>query len=400
MAKPCSFVLSLLTLPCAVALGQQPTAIDPYTRGDAAAMTAAGYESFGPFAFGTNHDSREVQAMLPDEPLVWLETAHFRIGCAAAASEVGKDKVWAPQLRQRLAALGQRLPNLDAKAPRLDRWLRAHLIADAAERVYADVLLELSRADADFPAHPGHEARLGEGFLGAGPFLGMPQKFTILVLQRPASLAAYTAAHHSWATSAPTRFFDHRFGCAFVGLAAAGALNGDEALLTHLQFHIAHNLYSGYRSYGHNLPAWLVNGLAHWQSRKVSVRVPVYDLRTGPGSSEKDFLAWSKRWPTMLEKDRFEPLPTFVRRMDIGGYSMDDHLQCWAFVDFLMAARRDELRLFLERMKDPFHERLRFPTDAELFARQDQAMQLAFGTDAAGLQDAWRSYRPTRVATR
>ncbi len=390
--------LPLILIPAINAQG--PGGADPYTGADEQAMAGAGYVSFGPFPFGTNHDSEDVQELLPDEPLRWLETAHFRIGCALPASEVGKDKVWATQLRGQLQQLSRTVPGVDLKVTQLDPWLRVHLIAALAEGLYAEVSRELDRSDADFPAAPGHEAGLGEQFLGLGPFLGLPHKFTILIVQRPASLAKYTAAHHSWATTVPTRHHDHRFGNAFFGVAANGALAGDEALQTHVAFHVAHNLYTSYRSYGHNLPAWLVNGLAHRQSRKVSTRVPVYDLREGPGSSERDFLTWSRRWTTMLKRNEFEPLPTFVRRMDIDGFSMDDHLQCWALVDFLMAARRDETRQFVERMKDPFHERLRFPTDDELFTRQEVAMRTAFGTDAAGLEVAWRRYRPTQVASR
>ncbi len=392
-----------VVLPAQQRAPQMPPPVDPYTQAGPAAMAAAGYVSFGPFPFGNNHDSAEIDALLPHEPLLWIETAHFRIGCALAPREVGKDKAWVGKLRAELEQLAQRLPRIDPDAKRLDGWLRAHLVAQRAEQVYADVLRRLGRSTADFEAPTGHDPRAPRAFRGFGPYLGLPQKFTVLLVQRSASLAKYTAAHHGWANRRPTRFHDHKFGCAFFGAAEesdGGLLADDEALRTHLTFHVAHNLYTSYRSYGHNLPAWIVNGLAHGHARQVSTRFPVYALGHGPGSAPKDYLAWSERWPQMLKNGQFEALPTFVERMDVDAYSMDDHLQCWALVDWLMAARRSETMLFFERMKDPFHERLRFPTDGELFLRQREAMREAFGTDAAGLEAAWRTYRPTKVASR
>ncbi len=380
-----------------------PAAVDPFTRGDEAALAAAGYASFGPFAFGTNHTSADISLLLADEPLLWIETAHFRIGTALPAIVVGGDKAWQLKLQGELERLGKRLPNVPLAPRQLDPWLRAHLIAQRAEEVYSDVLTNLHREASDFPAAPGHEPADAAKFLGLGPFLGLPQKFTLLLVQKSSSLAKYTAAHHSWATSNPTRFHDHRFGCAFFGAAIesnGGLLQNDEALRTHLTFHTAHNLYTSYRSYGHNLPTWLVTGLAHWHARLVSQRFPIYDLRTGPGGDPKLYLQWEKRWPVMLKARTFEPLASFVERMDVNGFSMDDHLQCWALVDWLLLTRRDATMQFLHRMKDPFHERLRFPTDGELFARQRTAMRESFGTDVVGLEQQWRKNPGTRVAQR
>lgn len=401
-----------LVLAAAIALplntSQRPapaasSASDPFTRGDEAALAAAGYASFGPFAFGTNHTSADVVELLPDEPLLWIETAHFRIGSALPPIAVAGDKAWQLRLQGELERLGKRLPNVPLAPRQLDSWLRAHLIAQRVEEVYSEVLANLPADGADFPAAPGHEPGDPSRFLGLGPFLGLPQKYTILLVQKSASLAKYTAAHHSWATTNPTRFHDHRFGCAFFGAAlesSNGLLQNDEALRTHLTFHTAHNLYTSYRSYSHNLPTWLVTGLAHWHARIVSQRFPIYDLRTGPGGDPKLYLQWERRWPVMLKARTFEPLASFVERMDVNGFSMDDHLQCWAFVDWLLLTRREATIQFLHRMKDPFHERLRFPTEDELFARQRIVMQQSFGTDAAGLEQQWRKSPGTRVAQR
>lgn len=365
-------------------------------------MAAAGYVSFGPFPFGTNHTTDEIEKLLPGEPLLWIETAHFRIGCALPATTVTGNKAWLPKLTAELRRLAARLPDVRPDSTHLDPWLRAHLVAQRAEDTWAEVLADLGRTDADFPPVPGHEPRDAQRFLGLGPYLGMPQKFTILLLRKATNLANYTAAHHGWATKEPTRYYDHRFGCVFFGAAeesSHGVLRHDEALHTHLAFHVAHNLYTSYRSYGHNLPAWLITGLAHRHARHVSTRFPIYDLRAGPGSDPDLYPRWEKRWQGMLKDRAFAPLPDFVERLDVDTFTMADHLQCWALVDWLMTTRGASTMAFLHRMKDPFHERLRFPTDAELLARQRHDMQQAFGVDAAGLEELWRKEAGTRVAS-
>lgn len=379
-----------------------PATVDPFTLGDAAAMHRAGYVSFGPFAFGTNHDSTDVQNLLPDERICWIETAHFRIGASLSAWKVAGDKATLAKLRQELQQLGERLPGVRADARELEPWLRAHLVAQRCERVYAEVCAVLGVRDADFPPAPGHDPKQGAKFMGLGPYLGMAEKYTVLLVRESPSLGRYTAAHHGWATIEPARFFDHRFGTAFFGAAEAssfGLLRDDVALHTHLGFHIAWLLYTSYRAYGHDLPVWIPVGLAQRHARRVSTSIPVYDLEPGaPG--RKRYEQWGKRWPGLLRARAFEPLPVFLERMDVDSFSMDQHLEAWALVEYLLDEQHDAFVRFLDAMKDPFCERLRFPTREELFARQQAALRAAFGTDAAGLEERWRRLPVSKTARR
>ena len=58
--------------------------IDPYTKNDPKLMAKLGYVSYGPFPFGmrgSNHvTSDEISKHLGYVNLLWVETAHFRIG--------------------------------------------------------------------------------------------------------------------------------------------------------------------------------------------------------------------------------------------------------------------------------------------------------------------------------
>jgi hypothetical protein len=391
--------------PSQAALGLRTAgAVDSYTLGDPAAMEQAGCVSFGPFAFGDNHDNAMVANLLPDEPLLWLETAHFRIGAALAPLAVPeKDKAATTSLRAELQRLAQRLPGVRPDTNKLDPWLRVHLVAQRAEDVHAAICRQLGVTDTDFPPAPGNDPRDARTFRGIGPHFGMPEKFTILLVQKPTSLARYTAAFHGDATEKPTRFHDHKFGCAFFGAAeqgGGGLLQNDLALRAHLTYHTAHNLLTSYRSFSHQLPAWLINGLAWWHCRQASTRHPAFDLREGLYRDPSRYLLWDRLRTSQLANGDLQPLDRFLERMDLASFSMDDHLQSWALVDFLLATRADELARFVERMKDPFHARCRFPTQDELFGRQHEALREAFGTDATGLEAMWKRHAGVKIARR
>ena len=56
-------------------------------------MQAAGYISKGPFPWGDKHDSAQIEHVLGKEvKLLWLETAHFRIGCSLTPFKIPKDR--------------------------------------------------------------------------------------------------------------------------------------------------------------------------------------------------------------------------------------------------------------------------------------------------------------------
>lgn len=373
---------------------------DPHTGGLQAHLAAARYASLGPFPFGTNHDSADVQRLLPDERLCWIETRHFRIGCALPPVEVRGSREWRARLGGELQVLAARLPGIDPRTKRLDRWLRAHLVAQRAEQLYADVIALLDCSADSFPTDTGEPAQ-GPGFRGVGPYLGMRQKFTILLLARGSNQAAYTEAHHGFASTEPIRLQDARFGAlVFVAAGDCGAGIGDdeEALAALLTYHLAFNLYTGYRSFGHHLPAWLPHGLALWHGRAVSAAVPLVDVRND--ADRESWRRWDLRLATMRKDWSFRPLDDLFARIELSRLDADDALHCWALVQWLLAERRPAFVRLFERMKDPFHGRLRFPTQAELLERQAEALLHAFGVTAAQLEQQWRAGSSVAKGTR
>lgn len=383
--------LALSVAIAAATSGAQAPA-DPYARGEPAALARAGYVRQGAMPFASGHHSRDIEALLPGEQLLWIETAHFRIGCALPPVQVGAD----PRRRvvqAELAELARLLPHVDAKTRILDRWLRAHLIARRAERLYASVQSVLGCTDADFAVGGG----VGALALGDGPYLGQRQKFTMLLLERAASLGDYTAAYHGQATTGPKRFFDLPFGTAFFGATAAAdseMIGEEESTAVLVDYHLAHNLYTSYLGSRHTLPVWLADGLAHKHARAVSPRVPIFST-TAEVMALAPYSEWHQRWPALLREGQFEPLPAFCGRREEED-SARFHLQAWALTEWLVIERPKELAAFLRRLKEPFLLGDRFPSGTELAERQAAAMFAVFGTDAEGLEKAWRKSRLAR----
>ena len=334
--------------------------------------------------------------LLGTEPLIWIETAHFRLGCAVSPLALkGREdwsRDWIKKTRQELTELSKVLPGIKPKTKVLDPWLRAHLIARRLELLYAEVLDILGLADDWFPATPG-DARDPESFRGLGPYMGMKEKFTVLLLQKGASHARYTRAFHNNEIENPIRYHDIAMSCMYWGCSeetAEGLFRNDMALHSHITFNVAHNLYTCFRAYGHDLPPWLATGLGHWHSRRVSPRFPTYDRKHDDDTDMRSaFWEWDKRVKGLAKNEVFEPFEKLIDRDNAGAFGLEQHIHAWALVDFLLATRKAETARFLHLLKAPFHGRLRMPTDQELQIRQRDAFGEAYGVEIAELEQLW-----------
>src|SRR5438876_763901 len=54
--------------------------VDPYTKGESPALDKAGYFSFGPFPFAENIKTADIEEALGGQRILWVETAHFKLG--------------------------------------------------------------------------------------------------------------------------------------------------------------------------------------------------------------------------------------------------------------------------------------------------------------------------------
>ena len=81
-----------------------------------------------------------------------------------------------------------------------------------------------------------------------------------------------------------------------------------------------------------------------------------------------------------------------MARTEITEFGMEQHIQSWAFVDFLMTTRKAAAMQYLHEMKDPFHGFRRPPGAVEFRERSTACLTRSFGLDAAGLEQAWRTH--------
>lgn len=389
----CSFALIGLTVPV---VAQRRVPVDPYTGGDPAALQRAGYVSMGPFPFGLGHTTIGVEGLLGDEKLHWIETAHFRLGAAVSELSLKRaDKAWVQQVRGELERLKQRLPKVKKRPRTLDPWLRTHLIAQRLEECYAEVQRDLGVDDATFPTEPMDPAGDPEKFLGVGPYMGMAQKFSVLIVRRGSSLARYTRAYAGGETEEPFRYHSTGYGGLVFVIAeesSDGLMANDHALHTQLVYNVVVNLFNGYRSYGHDLPPWIVFGLAHRYSRRISPRYPAYERKIEGEEEDSPFWEWDERARGLLKFDAFAPVEQLMAIDKIGKFGMEEHIQAWFFVDFLMSEKRTETMRFLHAMKAPFHKQYKLPTHAELLDQQEQSLKQAFGASVGELEAEWRRW--------
>ncbi len=371
---------------------------DPYTKNEPALLAKAGYESLGPFAFGTGQTTAGIEELLGTEPLMWVETKHFRLGCSLPAVAMKGRENWRADWRKQVTAELKELraifPKLKKKPKQLDPWLRTHLYALRLEKIYREVSDVLGVEDSWFPTQP-RDVEVAEEYRGKGPFFGMEQKYTVLILRTGASHARYTRAYHGFEMAEPIRVHDAKHGSMYWGCSmetANGLFRIDHALHANLAFNISHNLYTSFRGFNHDLPAWLVTGLGHWHARQVTPRFPTYDRKDDKDHDPRSpFWQWDVRVQGLVKNKVFEAVAPFIDRFDAGKFGVEQHMQSWSLVDFLLKHKRPQMRTFLHHMKDPFHARRRLPTAQELLTRQREQLIKAFDCDVDSLDVAWRS---------
>jgi hypothetical protein len=384
-------LLTLILSP--LALAQQDGA-DPYTGGTRAGLAAAGYANLGPFRIGGYHGSADVDRLLLPTPVRWIETAHFKIGTTLGEYRVPQDREQRRKLEAELEVLGARLPAVDPKARVLDPWLRAHLIAQRCEEVYADFQRRLRVTDLDFPQRP-QDARRGTVFMGLGPYLGQQQKYAVLVFDQAHEVAAYSRAYLGEELRWPQR---HNLGLGrsllFVTSPELGGWLGDDtAMHVHLCYDVVHLLVDGYRGFGHETPVWFKTGLAQWYARRIDPRYPNFDRP--PEGPPKGSMLWN--WEPIVARlcrdGRARPMAEMAAFRDYRDFAFEDYVLAWSRVAFLVERFGDRgLRDFLFHLKEPPGPGPGTPDWDLVLATQETARTAAFGfADWESLDRAWQA---------
>lgn len=365
--------------------------IDPYTKNSRDKFERAGYVSFGPFRFGDDHTTAQVDASLAGVPLIWVETAHFKIGSGLPEYTIADDKAEKARLKSELEALEPRLPDVKVKLKKLDPWMRLHLLALRFETLYADFQRHFGLNASEFP-QPG--AGPGDGSMGRGPYLGMGGKFTVVVFASKSHLARYSAAYlgERLERSEHRRFpeSDAWFLATATELVPGGR-ESDTALACYLAAHLARNLAFGLRGGGGQVPFAVEQGLAHWFARRIDARYPVF-VGSDPTRLQGQSQAWPAEVRSRVEHKVFPATLDMLGWEDPATLEWADHVVLWSRFDYLLAREDGAAGQFLRRLQEPLDPSAP-PLDARGRAeRAHAALEAAVGTPLAAFDEAWSAW--------
>lgn len=291
------------------------------------------------------------------------------------------------------------LPKVDPKTREIDPWLRLHLIAQRLEAQYRSVSTLLGVIDADFPTAPG---RLQNGrYMGEGRYLGMPGKYTVLLLEKESDMGRYTVRFAGQQRSGSSRHLFYQVPEAaslFIGIATEaydGWFADDTRLHCHLAFNLAHNLLHGYKYYRFPLPCWIAEGFAHWSARQVDERNNNWSgmVEQSPGlRSEWD---WVPKIYARVKQDYYPPAAELVAKMDYDMLRFADHMMIWSRVDYLLGEEdRARFARFLDLLSAPIPDVAPgvLPSTEQILAQQERAFQSAYEMDWAEFDRRWEAW--------
>ncbi|MCC6784617.1 MAG: hypothetical protein IT457_17360 [Planctomycetes bacterium] len=386
---------------------------DPWLEGqdEAKAFAKLGYERVGRMSFGDGHDTPRIQEDLGKLPLIFIETAHFRLCCNLPAQDLPKEKADRARLQKELERLGAKLPRLRPKALReLDPWLRAHLFAQRLEELYAEVATLLDVRDEQFP--PASETfyfrgdappRWQDPWLGRGPYLGNKGKFLVLLFAKSSSCGRYLSTFTKAKPDAPSRWYFE--GCdSFVFATAVdfgeGAFRTDLAMHAHVTHNLVHCLLDAYKGYSYVVPVWWKEGLAHWFRRRLSDEHNNFEAIKDQEKRAYTVFDWDERVRMRASHGLVRPLREIWESEQCTDFDLVDHMACWSRIEFLLEAfPRARMAEFLGAQKGFVDQRGNPPTRESLLARQRESLQAAFELDPDTLDAQWQAWlkKPKRA---
>lgn len=374
--------------------------LDPYTKNKPEALQKAGYVSYGPFPFGFHGTgpmtSEQVDKHLSYVNILWVETAHFRIGTDLPTYKVPLEPEFKNKIRAELERLGEKIPNIDPKTRTLPPWLRLHLFAQRCEDLYAEFSRLAGVVDADFPGGSGGVVTPGATYMGQGPYLGMKEKYLLLLVNKEGTFKDYMKHYLGRDSKYGQRWHFKDIAALIYTVscdAEEGRLRDDTAMHCDVAFNISQNLLDGFRHYSYDLPVWIREGLGHWFNRKVNPRFNSFDQNEGSTADMKKEWQWEVYCRTKLVQGggKFAPFSEAFTWRDFGSITFNDHVAVWSRFDFMMSMGQEKWRAFLFEVKGRVDARW-IPDQSDLVGATRQALQKAYGINALEFDEKWAEW--------
>ena len=360
----------------------------PYCHGDPELMAKGGIVSHGGFEFGRT-DTAGVDALLANDDIRWIESEHFEIGFGGPPYRVaGTEK---KPLQLELAELAKLFPAIKPKAKLLDPWLRAHMYAWRAERIW-DRFVELMQVDlASLP--DGTKPWDGTGkYHGEGPYMGQKNKYEVLILPGEGDLTAYLKDQFGLHQKVTNRWnIMERDTLAVTMHLRHGDLKKDLALHGHVAFNLAHNLLDGYEHYSYDTPIWIHEGLAHFMEREISPKYNSFDSGEGSTAVKTSKSDWDALVKKIVKAKKAPRMAELIAIRSYADLTLEDHLTTWSMVKFLFEQHAEG---FAELNRE-LHGRLQadgFIDSQNLPKVHRESFKRDLGMTYAQFDTAWRNW--------
>jgi hypothetical protein len=270
-----------------------------------------------------------------------------------------------------LARLRRSLPKVPAKVAVLDRWLRAHLLAQRLEDLCAQTVQLLGVDEARF-------ARTD------APFLGMRSRLVVLVFADAGGLARYWKGCVDLPFQKPRRHWFKSIDSLLFATAESALgdnVDDDRALHAHLVHYVAQNLILGIGGITHELPTWIQVGYGQWLARAISSEL-------APGDGERFVEGEVLR---LAQSDRLPRAETQLYEFEFDEVKTSDFPTLWSRFDFLASLGKDKLGRFLVQVKRRLSRVVPAPRELVLES-QGRALAGVYGLGMGELDERWRAY--------
>jgi len=379
---------------------------DPWIKDEdeAKALERLGYLRVGRMTWGDGHDTPRIQEDLGKLPLIFIETAHFKLCSNLPLLEIPKEKDARKRLVEELERLRAKLPRLRPKSIReLDPWLRAHLFAQRLEELYAEVAGLFGVTDASFP--PESEtfyfrgdapARWSAEWMGRGPYLGNKGKFLVLLFTKQSTCGRYVTTFTKAKSDASARWYFEQTDSFLFATAldfGEGAFRTDVALHAHVIHNLVHCFVDSFKGYSYVIPVWWKEGLAHRFRRQLTDEHNNFEAIKDQEKRAFTVYDWDERIRMRAEHGLVRPLAAIFDVEQCTDFDLVDHMACWSRVDFLLKEfPREKFGIFAGQVKGFVDGRGNPPEHARLLERQREALSAAYGLDPDTFEAQWLAW--------
>ena len=361
---------------------------DPYTEGDPEVWKEIGIVSMGGFDFGESN-TKTIDEQLPMCEILWLETAHFKIGFALGSYKVPqkeKDKILGE-----LTLLSETLPNLKPKQKTLDPWLRLHLYGQRAEQLYQRFLDLVQVEESVFPDGSKPWDTTGT-YWGEGPYLGEKSKYEILILPSESAHLTYLGDNFGLGNKRTQRWnIVNRQAITVTIHEKQGSLKTDTAMHAHVAFNLGHNFLDGFKFYAYDSPIWLREGLGHFFEREISPKYNTFDGDEGSVPEMTKKSDWQSEVVKLVRTGKAPRMAEMIRFNNYGELELDHHFTTWSMVEFLATAHPTKFADLIKGLKGITDEQ-GYSDGSDLPGKQRDLFKSLFGWTFAQFDEAWAAW--------